>query len=33
MRKNLEPIRPGRQFKHKRKHHKKRFPMNTRAVA
>lgn len=32
MRKNLEPIRPGRQFEHKRKYPNKRFPTNTRAV-
>jgi hypothetical protein len=30
MRKNLEPIRPGRQFE--RKYHNKRYPTNTRAV-
>lgn len=32
MRKNLEPIRPGRQFAHKCKYPNKRFPTNTRAV-
>lgn len=32
MKKNLEPIRLGRTFKHKRKYPGKRFPTNTRAV-
>lgn len=32
MMKNLEAIRPGRQFKHKCKYPNKRFPINTRAV-
>lgn len=32
MKTNLEPIRPGRKFKHKRKYQKKRFPTNTRSV-
>lgn len=32
MKKNLEPIRPGRKFEHKRRHTNKRYPTNTRAV-
>jgi hypothetical protein len=32
MRRNLEPKRPGRQFKHECKYPRKRYPTNTRAV-
>lgn len=30
--KNLEPVRPGRKFEHKRRHPSKRYPTNNRAV-